>query len=126
MGEAKRRAKVAWHPAVGSVADIGRKLSEMIAALPPAPMNGATLLELSPADYVRFLDRAEAKVDCFNGASLFGLGVRSNVMLPDGSIIGRRRGKAVWSNNPLLQDLIDSGGLDADPASPLSRGEVRS
>jgi hypothetical protein len=130
MGEAKRRFKAS--PYVETTAgQMLRKLNAMAAALPPAPMNGATLLEVSPDDYKHVLAQPEARTDCFTGANFLGLSFQQNAMLPNGTFIVRRRGKAVWSNNPSLQELIDSGWFDPTPTlsgqatDPAAREETR-
>lgn len=114
MGEAERRAAAPPHT-VTAASEMLRKLDGLAAALPPAPMNGATSLDLSPSDYEHVLARAETKAGCFDGASFLGLGIQRNAKLPDGVFIGRRRGKAVWSNHSVLQAAIDCGHLDNTP-----------
>lgn len=89
-----------------------QQMEATFADLPPAPMNGATLLEVSLGDYAKMVARATVPLSA--DLDLCRLRIRRNDVLPDGSLIGRKDGKAVWSNNAALQALIDSGGLDGN------------
>ena len=91
MGEAKRRAK-ARQPNFSIV----RQLEEQIRSLPPAPMNGSDTLCLSPADYDAIRERLE--ISTFGTVTHYGFRIERDPQLVKGVFVGRRRGKAVWSN----------------------------
>lgn len=105
MGEAKRRAAARPY-ATTSPRQLARTINEAFANLPPSPINGANQIDMSPADFDRLCVVTE--VSPFDGRTLSGVRVIRDERLIDGVFIGRRNGKAVWSNVPKMQEAINA------------------
>ena len=117
MGEAKRRAAASPY-AKTTARQMLRKIEAMAAAVPPAPMNGANEIAMSPADFDRLCARTE--VSPFDGRTLNGFRVMRDERLINGVFVGRRNGKPVWSNVPDMQTAIDLYGDPFATPNPTS------